>query len=221
MSRNIIFSEGEYYHVYNRGTEKRNIYTNKSDRDRFLALLYLANGSSPIHISNHQGSTLMSLLSIDRENTLVDIVAYCLMPNHFHLILKEKEENGISRFMQKMTTGYTMYFNKRHDRSGNLFQGKFKAKHIDNDEYFKYLISYIHLNPIKIIDPKWMEDGIKNKDTSEKYLDNFPYSSYLDYIGFNRMENKIINNKALPDYFEMPKDFKANVTEWLSYIKNI
>ncbi len=110
-----------------------------------------------------------------------------------------------------------MYFNKRYERSGNLFQGKFKAKHIDNDEYLKYLISYVHLNPIKLIDQKWKENGIKNKKQSEKYLGKYSYSSYLDYIGLTRVENKIINKSSLPEYFETIKDFETNVTEWLSY----
>lgn len=159
----------------------------------------------------------MFLLSLDKGTPLVDICAYCLMPNHFHLIIRERENNGISRFMQKLLTGYTMYFNKRYERSGNLFQGKFKAKHIDNDEYLKYLISYVHLNPIKLIDQKWKENGIKNKKQSEKYLGKYSYSSYLDYIGLTRVENKIINKSSLPEYFETIKDFETNVTEWLSY----
>src|SRR3989338_2651048 len=133
MSRNLEFSQGEYYHIYNRGTEKRAIFTKKSDYERFIALLYLANGTSAVHISNHQGSTLMTLLDLNRGDPLIEIGAYCLMPNHFHLIVRESEKGGVSRFLQKLATGYTMYFNKRYERTGSLFQGRFKAKHIDND----------------------------------------------------------------------------------------
>src|SRR3989344_7070503 len=128
------FVPGERYHIYNRGTEKRKIFLGSRDYDRFLTLLYMSNGTEAVRIDNlvrnEQGSTLLKkTLQVDRGETLVDIAAYCLMPNHFHLLLREKEEGGVSRFMQKMTTAYTMYFNKRYDRTGALLQGKFKSQH--------------------------------------------------------------------------------------------
>ena len=88
---------------------------------------------------------------IDRGETLVDIGIYCLVPNHFHLLIKEKTENGISEFVKKVATGYSMYFNKKYERTGSLFEGPFKAKRIDTDEYLKYIFSYIHLNRKQII----------------------------------------------------------------------
>src|SRR5689334_23384659 len=132
MSRAFIFSPDEFYHIYNRGTEKRNIFMSKSDKDRFLALLYLANQSVPADLKL-QGRTLLEIEEERKEPPLVEIVSYCLMPNRFHLLVRALEENGISKFMQKIMTGYTMYFNRRHDRNGALFQGKFKATHIDED----------------------------------------------------------------------------------------
>jgi putative transposase len=223
MTRKTTLASGEYYHVYNRGVEKRIIFSSKSDYQRFLSLLYLCNSIDSVHIYDHfkysRGLTSGELLSLPRTNELVDICAYCLMPNHFHLLIKEKEEGGISKFMQKIMTGYTMYFNKIHDRSGSLFQGTFKAEHAKDDNYLKYLISYIHLNPIKLIESKWKETGITNKRGAEKFLNEYPYSSYIDYIGTSRKENILINKKALPDYFETPKKFKENVTEWLNYKK--
>ena len=96
----------------------------------------------------------MSLLDLPRKETLVDIGAYCLMPNHFHLLIRETAEGNISRFMLKLQTGYPMYFNKKYQRTGALFEGKFKAKHITNDNHLKYLFAYLHLNPVKITDPQ-------------------------------------------------------------------
>jgi putative transposase len=215
MTRNINFVPDEYYHIYNRGTEKRNIFSSKSDYNRFLSLLYISNNSKPVHLQ-FQGRTLNEVTKIERGKKLVDICVYCLMPNHFHLLIREKEDGGISRFMQKLITGYTMYFNKRHERTGALFQGKFQATHADEDTYLKYLVSYIHLNPVKLIEPKWKENGIANRKKSEKYLEGYPYSSYLDYIGQNRIEKNIIQTDSLPEYFETPKDFKTHVREWLS-----
>ena len=139
------------------------------------------------------------------------------MPNHFHLLIYEHSEGGISKFMQKLTTAYTMYFNKKNDRSGALFQGKFKATHVDEDRYLQYLLSYIHLNPVKLIDPKWKENGITDRTAAEKYLQKYTPSSYLDYLGENRAENMIVDMSVLPDYFDSARDFKQHVTEWLDY----
>ena len=139
------------------------------------------------------------------------------MPNHFHLIIREKEIGGISKFMQKLITGYTMYFNQLNERSGSLFQGKFKASHIDNDRYLSYLISYVHLNPIKIIDPEWKERGIRNKKSAEKFLDNYKYSSFVDYCGVNRYEKSILSMDTLPKYQDTSDYFRATVSDWLDY----
>lgn len=119
--------------------------------------------------------------------------------------------------MQKLITAYTMYFNKRHKRSGVLFQGKYKATHAQSDPYLMHLIAYIHLNPVKLIDPKWKENGIKDRKKAEDYLNDFHYSSYLDYINDDRLETRLINKNILPKYFETPDDFKESVNLWLKY----
>ncbi|MEI7720324.1 MAG: transposase [bacterium] len=222
MLRKSIFTEGEYYHLYNRGTEKRNIFSLQKDYERFVALLYLSNSAESIHIDNlnrgERGETLLTkAVDIGRGETLVDLGAYVLMPNHFHLLVKEKTTGGISKFMQKLTTGYTMYFNKRHERTGALFQGVFKSTHASEDRYLKYLISYIHLNPIKLIEPKWKETGVTNHAKAEQYLQTYHYSSYLDYAGQVREENNIINKTSLPNYFEKTTDFNSHIADWLKY----
>lgn len=216
MTRTFSFAPGEFYHIYNRGTEKRNIFMSDIDRDRFLALLYLANQSDPIDLKL-QGSTLLEMTERRTGDPLIEIVAYCLMPNHFHLLIRELEEGGISKFMQKLTTGYTMYFNKRHERNGSLFQGRFKATHVADDRYLRYIISYIHLNPVKLIDPKWKEAGIASQEHAEQYLESYTPSSYLDYLGRERPERRILAREALPEYFSSDADFKTFVTEWLTY----
>ncbi len=216
MTRLIDFGPGEYYHLYNRGTEKRNIFLEKNDYDRFLALLYLANQIGPTELKL-QGRTLEEISEPRKGGRLVDIVVYCLMPNHFHLLVRECQDGGISKFMQKLTTGYTMYFNKKNERSGALFQGKFKATHAADDRYLRYLVSYIHLNPVKIIEPKWKETGITDKVRAERYLESYASSSYLDYLGKQRPEGIILTREALPEYFSSSTDFKTFVTEWLTY----
>lgn len=219
MSRNVSFAPGEFYHLYNRGTEKRNIFLSKIDYERFTSLLYLANGTVPIHIERQerQGSTSPDLYRLDRGETQVNIGAYVLMPNHFHLLIQEKEEGGISKFMQKLLTAYTMYFNRRMERNGALFQGKFKATHANGDAYLKYLISYIHLNPIKLIEPKWKEAGIKNIKDAGIYIQAYKYSSYKDFFGEERPEKNLLTKEAFPEYFNKLKDFESCTEEWLNY----
>lgn len=218
MTRNLNFVPNEIYHIYNRGTEKRNIFVTVKDCRRFLCLLYLCNSTIPVDLKL-QGSTLYDLVKIDRGETLVNVISFCLMPNHFHILISEKTDGGISKFMQKLTTAYTMYFNKSKDRTGALFQGKFKAKHASiSDNYLKYLVAYIHLNPIKLLEPEWREEGIKNMRKAEQYLNQYAYSSYLDFIGEDRIEKIILNKESLPLYFgEKFENFKDNVEEYLQY----
>lgn len=124
MSRRIRFATGEYYHLYNRGTEKRNIFSSKDDYERFLALLYLCNDAGVADLKS-QGRTLNEIVSYGtvRQEPRVDLCLYCLMPNHFHVLVRAKDDKGVSQFMQKLLTGYTMYFNKRRERTGALFKG--------------------------------------------------------------------------------------------------
>lgn len=131
--------------------------------------------------------------------------------------MREKDEGGVSSFAKKLLTAYSMYFNKKNERSGALFEGKFKAKHADTDEYLKYLLAYIHLNPVKILEPKWKEEGIGDRFAAERYLKNYAYSSYLDWHGSIRPENKIINRAAAPEYFTATKDFDEYVNDWLTF----
>src|SRR3989344_907844 len=155
MSRNFNISIGEFYHIYNRGVDKRNVFEKPNDYNRFLFLLYLCNSFEHVDLQKlfRQKKTFSEIFSLEIDKKLTTIGAYCLMPNHYHLLLRETSKNGISKFMQKLSTAYSMYFNIKRQRTGALFQGRYKARHIDNDNYLKYLFAYIHLNPIKIIAP--------------------------------------------------------------------
>jgi putative transposase len=218
MSRGLTFQVGGFYHIYNRGTEGREIFTSSNDSERFTALLYHANSVEPLlHRVGRGPTSAKSLLESARGDSFIDLCVYCLMPNHFHLLVHEHTEGGVSRFMQKLSTAYTMYFNTRYERTGVLFQGKFKAREVNEDRYLKYLIAYIHLNPVKLIEPKWKEIGIRNVGRAAQFLRSYPYSSYQDYRGAIRSERKLINPNALPHYFENSKEFEASMVEWLSY----
>ena len=213
-TRPYTFSVGEFYHVYNRGTEKRSIFLDTRDKSRFLTLLY---------ICNNRDSILSRDIPKDRPfetkrgEILVDIGAYCLMGNHFHLLPYEKVENGISTFMQKLSTAYAMYFNRKRERTGSLFEGKFKARHSADDDYLKYLFAYIHLNPVEHIEPAWKENGIKNMRKAKTYLEEYYYSSYQDYLGVTRGVSIILNRSAFPDYFSKKNSFASFVQNWLQF----
>lgn len=217
MSRLTAFAPGEYYHLYNRGADKRKIFLDKADHERFVSLLYLCNSGIPIHRSDHRSTSLPSLLSIPKETSLVDIGSYCLMPNHFHILVHEQSEGGISLFMHKLGVAYSMYFNKRHERRGVLFEGRFHSQHVARDEYLKYLFAYIHLNPIGIIEKDWKEHRIKDRKKAKQFLQTYPYSSYLDYNGSgSRPEKNIIQTIGFPKYFETATDFEEYLGDWMS-----
>lgn len=213
--RKVKLVSGEYYHIYNRGNSKQKIFIDKNDYSRFVALLYACNQKNELKVGNlSKGQTLYD---IECEEPLISIGAYCLMPNHFHLLVTQFEDNNISNFMQKLSTSYSMYFNKKYKRTGSLFEGKFKSQHIDKDQYLKYIFSYIHLNPVKLIQKDWKEKGIKDKKEAVRYLEEYIYSSYLDYIGTQRVQNKILNTKPFPKYFPNVRFFISEIFEWLSY----
>lgn len=185
-----------------------------SDKEHFVELLFICNSSRGfVSRDVPRGSTYV----YERGDTLVDILAYCLMPNHFHLLIRGKEDGGTSLFMQKLLTAYSMYFNTKYARTGTLFEGKFKAKHADSDEYLKYLFAYIHLNPIKIIDSKWKEFGIQNRVEAQDYLTDYKYSSYIDWQGNTRSESRILNRDVAPEFFSTTKDFDDFVNDWLDF----
>ncbi len=215
--RSVSLTEGEFYHIYNRGTDKRTIFLDAADYKRFVELLFVANAVKSVDLREIRRG-YSPIFEYERGETLVAIGAYCLMPNHFHLLLTPLVEGGITKFMGKVSTGYSMYFNKRYERNGALFQGKFKSEHADSDEYLKYLYSYIHLNPVKLIDSKWKEEGIKDAAKSFDFAASFQYSSLPDYLRpESRPESLIINPTPFPEYFKDHTDIEAELFEWLSY----
>ena len=223
MSRRVSFASGEYYHLYNRGVEKRTIYLDQTDYRRFSHLLYLTNSTKPIHLQKicpavayGRGRCLARIYRERRPDTFVDILAYCMMPNHFHLLVRAKEDCGVSKFMQKLCTGYTMYFNRRHRRGGTLFQGKFQSTHADTDEYLKYLYAYIHLNPMELLQPDWKENRIQSPSAAKAFLDDYHHSSYLDYGGVSRTESVILNKEAGPGYFTSVAELESEMRSWLT-----
>lgn len=226
--RKVPLVEGEFFHIYNRGNSKQRIFIDDHDRDRFIKLLYLCNSKKSFNFRNDIVRKGINALDFDRGETIVAIGAWVLMPNHFHLYIstprldqvkagRDKSKFPISVFFEKLGKAYAQYFNAKYKRTGGLFEGKFKATHIKTDPQAKYNFSYIHLNPIKLIDSKWRENGIKNLKKSIEFLGNYKWSSYLDYKGILRPENKILNREHFLEYFQDIKDFDSEIMEWLKF----
>ena len=206
--RSVQLMPEEWYHCYNRGTDKRKIFMGKNDYERMLALLCACNSIEPVHVSNFEqgfrSKSLEDVLRLDRRSRLVDIGAFSHMPNHFHMLLRESAPGGITTFMRKFGTAYTMYFNIRYERTGVLFQGTFKAKHVDTDQYFNRVLNYIHANHADLYEPKWKNGIIRNKSRIKKRLVEYRYSSLSDYCGSARPESLIINKDAALHLLDSP-----------------
>lgn len=180
-----IYTEDGLYHVYNRGVEKRLIFHDREDYSKFLYLLkiYL----TPLDELRKEFPLLRSNIVRNNLANQVELLSFCLMPNHFHLLFHQTEKDSVTKLMRQIITAYSMYFNKRHDRVGPLFQSVFKAAPVETDEYLLQLSRYIHLNPL----------------ARGASLDEFEWSSYLYYLG--KKEASWIRINPISDYFNNSK----------------
>lgn len=211
------FTNGEIYHVYNRGVEKRNVFQDKKDYFRFIYNLLEFNDKTPAQNLFYKLSYLQTYevgLRKLTQKCLVDILAFCLMPNHFHLLLQQKQQGGITKFMRKLGTGYTNYFNQKYERVGHLFQGKFKAKLIKQRAHFIYLPFYIHLNPLDLIAPEWRKGKLKNFREAVRFIKTYRWSSYHDYVGKKNFPS-ITQRNLILNFFHGPEYFQKESINWL------
>lgn len=216
MKRKIIFANHNFYHVYNRGVEKRDIFLDKKDYLRFIHDLYEFNDTSPagrFGTFGAPGSEVSEVLKPKERERFVNIICFCLMPNHFHLVLEQLRDGGVSLFMQKLA-GYVYFFNLKYNRVGPLFQGPYKIIQVEKENYLLHLSRYIHLNPVEIIEPDWRENGIKNWTNVHDFLQTYRWSGYLDYIGIKNFPS-IINRELISSYFKTPDDYKEFISHWL------
>lgn len=197
------FVIGQYYHIYNRGTDKRIIFMDKFDLERFLQSMEEFNSVEPI------GSIYENRFKKDNKlgapsAKLVDIICYSLSPNHFHFILSPLVENGIEKFMQKLGSGYTMHFNEKYERSGVLFQGRYKSILIKTDDYLIYLSAYINLN-------NKIHFSVNEKNNSQNFEKNknkqlFYKSSWEEFLGENK--ESLCNKSIVLDRYKNIEEYK-------------
>ena len=217
--RKEIFSNQEFYHVYNRGVDKRTIFLEERDYERFVLGLHLFNDTR-MHDYNFSSLSLRGLASckLEERDLLVDILHWCLMPNHFHLFLKQRKDKGISIFMHKLSTGYTTFFNRKRQRTGGLFEGSFRARYVDKDDYFSHLGAYITTNHLDLCKPSWKEHGMVKKEivASQEFLLGYKWSSFQEYFG-QPLLPKLSSPSIFYEVFGgSQNDFKDLISEYLS-----
>ena len=210
--RNLRISEGEYYHVFNRGVNKQVIFHDFGDYTRFLFLILHLQFSGRIeHLSRvvkefarsfgqygQSGQhSVLATSNVEAQERNVELVAFSLMPNHFHLLLKQTAEGGISSYMHRVLNAYGKYHNTKHDKSGHVFQGPYKAVHVGDDVHLMHLSAYIHRNPREL--NEWL--------TKE---DRYPWSSYQDYVRNSRWGNLLID-KVIMERFESKDEYEKFV----------
>ena len=215
----------EIYHVLNRGVGKRQIFMDKQDHLRFIHDLYEFNNQDRVELNYYKfrdyGSDgkISTTDGIKRpRKLLVDILAYCLMPNHYHILLTPKKEHDVSLFMQKLNAGYTKYFNQKHKRTGALFQGRYKNILVTDNAHFLHLPFYIHFNPLDLSYPEWRENKISDPSRALEFLKSYRWSSHLDYLGIKNFPS-VLNTKPLMEIFGSPKDYQKLVENYLKDIQ--
>ena len=214
----------DFYHALNRGVEKRNIFMDVQDYLRFVHDMYEFNDATPANNVRYH------LAATDRptRKRLVDIHGWCLMKNHYHLLLSERAEGGMSLFLRKLNVGYAKYFNQKYKRTGVLFQGRTKKIPILRDQQFNYILHYIHLNPLDYLkgEENWRirSKGKTKQSTSVKtYLSHYRWSSYLDYVGQKNFSSILTTDffgdafgnyeKALMEYLKGAEKIESTTLE--------
>jgi len=196
--RRVPFALDEWFHCYSRGIEKdRLVFETPGDFRRLTQLLYLANDTQPVERGRFEHVPHEKIFGLPRTHPLVSVGAYCLMGTHPHFLLQEKTEGGITKFMRKIGTGYTMYFNLTRKRIGNLLIKPFRSKHVASDEYLQRVVQYIHLNPAEIYEPQWKKGVVQNITLLEQKIRSYAYSSLPDYLGIARPERTILNSETM------------------------
>ena len=199
-ARKSALVNGQFYHLYNRGSDKRDIFLQSRDYKRFLQTFYYYQFLGPKPRFSKFAKSDIQLFKPDPNNRLVEIICFCLMPNHFHFLVKQLKDNGISIFISQLSNSYTKYFNTKYPRVGPLLQGAFKETLIESDEQLVHVSRYIHLNPIV--------SGLT------KSLNNYQWSSYLEYI--NNLE-KFCSHKEILNFFSSPQKYQEFVEDQIDY----
>jgi len=226
------FVNEEIYHIVVRGIDNNLIFKDIDDYYRGIFSIYEFNNGNSVSITKRrrdirkakenmklgQARVLTSSFDlIDNRDKLIEILAFCFMPNHIHLLLKQVQENGISVFMQKLNGGYGRYFNIKYKRKGYVFQNRFVSVIIKTNDQLKIVFVYVHTNPVSLIEPKWKEIGIKNYDNVIQFLEEkYRWSSYFDYINKKNFPS-VTERNFMFETMGGEEGSKDSIYNWIKY----
>lgn len=195
--RKIKFENNYFYHVLNRGVDKRSIFEDDNDKNHFLSIMNFYQYSPTISYSEFKRFSKVTkekyLNTLNKETPIVEIISFCLMPNHFHLLIIQNVENGVQKFMSNLQNSYARYFNLKHKRSGVLFGSVFRAINVKDDEQLLHVMRYIHLNPLS-------SGLVKSSE-----LHNYKWSSHVEYL--HNTDRGLSSQKILNSYFKSTKEY--------------
>lgn len=216
------------YHVILRGLDDNLIFKDVNDYYRGIFSIYEFNNAKPVEIrkrrqarrkekkKENSGDPLSAVF--DKRDKFVDVLCFCFMPNHIHLLVKQLKDGGITKFMRKVGAGYGRYFNRRHTRKGYVFQNRFRSICIENDRQLQIVFNYIHANPISLVEPGWKEYGIKNVNEASKFLEDYKWSSYSDYISRNNFPS-VTERSFMSEFLGGVEGCNISLMNWVEYKK--
>jgi len=222
------FLNGEIYHIILRGLDDNLIFKDVNDYYRGIFSIYEFNNTNSTEIRKRRqarkkekkkeksGDPFSAV--IDKREKLVDVMCFCFMPNHIHLLVKQAKDDGITKFMRKVGAGYGRYFNTKYKRKGYVFQNRFRSVYIEDDKQLQTIFNYIHANPISLIELGWKENGIKDQDRVVKFLKDYKWSSYKDYIGEINFPSVTERNFFL-EFLGDSKGCDLSLRNWVEYKK--
>jgi len=219
------FSNDGIYHVILRGIDDNLIFKDIDDYYRMIFSIYELNNVAPTTIQRKREERKRlkkenggPASTPDGRDKFVEILSFCFMPNHVHLLLRQLKDNGITKFMGKVGTGYAGYFNRKYQRKGYVFQNRFKDIYIEDDRQLITVFNYIHANPISLIEPSFKENGIKNPSGAVEFLKEYKWSSYQDYIGQGNFDS-VTQRDFLLELLGGEKKCEEVVVDWVRYKK--
>lgn len=218
----------ELIHVVNRGVDKRNIFKDDEDRYRFIHDLFEFNDEKNVQNNFYSFKTVKSNINDIRyryiggnrqepRKLIVNLHAFCLMNNHYHLLVSSLKNNGLPLFMRKINGGYSRYFNQKNKRRGSLFESRYKAIKVKDESHFLHLPFYIHLNPLDYSHPTWRERRLVNHRSAFNRLLKYKWSSHLDYLGIKNFPS-LTQRDFLNEFFGGPIEYKKSIYDWLAQL---
>lgn len=211
---------GNIYHVLSRGVDKRKIFLDDKDYYRFVHDLFEFNDEDPTfnvgYFFRNKSIDVRRQYIGNRKprKLLVEILAFCLMPNHYHLLIRPLSDDAVSRFMKKLNTGYAKYFNGKYKRKGALFESRYKLVPIVDEAHFIHIPYYIHLNPLDLVAPEWRSREMNNYPEAVKFLENYRWSSHLDYAGVKNFPS-VTSREFLLEIFGGHEGYTRKVKKWI------